>query len=56
MGDHDDDAAARPNAQNGAGQGVVAVAIEIGIGLVENDQERIAVKRPGEPDPLALAR
>ena len=47
--------AARAKAEDGAGQRFVAFGIEIGIGLVEHDQERIAIKRARERDALRLA-
>ena len=55
MGDHDDDAAARANAQDGARQRLVAFAVEAGVRLVEHHQEGLTIERPGKPDPLALA-
>ena len=36
-------------------QGGFALAVEIGVGLVEHDQERIAIERARERDALALA-
>jgi hypothetical protein len=33
----------------------IAVSIEVGVRLVEHDQERIAIKRTGERDKLPLA-
>ena len=42
MGDHHDDAAARAHAEDGVRQRLVAFGVEIGIGLVEHDEERIA--------------
>ena len=53
--DHDDDAAALAHALNGGRQRDVAVGVEIGIGLVEHHQERIAVERPRQPDQLPLS-
>jgi hypothetical protein len=55
MRDHDDDGAARAQAENGAGQRFVAFGVEIGIGFVEHDQERIAIKRARQRDALRLA-
>ena len=55
VGDDDHDAAAFAHRQNGAVQGLVAGAVEAGIGLVEDDQEGIAVERTGERHALALA-
>ena len=54
MGDHDDDAAALADALDRGRQRHVAVGVEIGIGLVEHHQERIAVERARQPDQLPL--
>ena len=55
MRDDDDDAAARAHAHNGLRQRLIAVGVEIGVGLVEHDQERIAVERAGQRDALPLS-
>ena len=55
VGDDDDDAAALPHREDGLVQGLVAGAVEAGIGLVEHDQERVAVEGAGKRDALALA-
>ena len=55
MRDHHDDAAARAHAEDGAGQRLVAFRVEVGIGLVEHDQERIAIERARQRDALRLA-
>ena len=55
VGDDDDDALAFAHAENCAGQRFVALGVEVGVRLIENDQERIAVDRAGERDPLRLA-
>jgi hypothetical protein len=55
VGYDDDNTATAPHPQNSLGQGVLAFRIEIGIRLVENDQERITVKRPGKRNALPLA-
>ena len=55
MRDDDHDPAARPHAENGAGERLLAFGIEIGVGLVEHDQERLAVERARERDPLPLS-
>ena len=55
MRDHDDDAAVLAQGADGAHQAVLAVGIEIRIGLVEHHQERIAVNRARQPDALALS-
>ena len=54
MRDDDDDAAARATREDRLGQGFVAFGIEIGIRLVEHDQERIAVERARQRDALRL--
>ena len=55
MRHHDDDAAALAHAEDCLRERLVAVGVEIGIGLVEHDQERVAVERARERDALALA-
>ena len=55
MRDDDHDAAALAHAEDGAAQRLVALGVEIGIGLVEHHQERIAVERARERDALRLA-
>ena len=55
MRDDHDDAVALPHAEDRARQGFVALGIEIRIGLVEHDQERIAIERAGKRDALRLA-
>ena len=55
MRHHDHDAAARAHAQDRLRQRLVAVGIEIGIRLVQHDQERIAIERARQRDALALA-
>ncbi len=37
------------------GEREVAIAVEVGVGLIEHQQSRIAVHSAGEPDALALA-
>src|SRR5262249_51694511 len=52
---HDDhDPAPGAHAENGAGERVLALAVEIGIGLVQYDEKGIAVERAGERDALLL--
>ena len=51
----DHDPAARAHAENGLGERLLAFGIEIGIGLVEHDQERLAVERARERDALPLS-
>ena len=46
--------APRSRAANRAGQRLVAFGIEIGVRLVEHDQEGMAVQRPRQPDALRL--
>ena len=40
--------------QDRAGQRLVALGVEIGVGLVEHDQERIAIERARQRDALRL--
>ena len=54
MRDHHHDGAARAQPENGARQRLVAFGIEIGIGLVEHDKERIAIERARERQALRL--
>ena len=54
MGDDDDDRAA-PRAPRGSpGQRLFALGVEVGVRLVEHDQERLAVERAGQRHPLPL--
>ena len=53
---HDDDSAALTYAHDRLAQGRIARGIEVGIGLIEHHQERIAIECPGEAEALALAR
>ena len=55
MRDDHHDGAALARAADRAGQRLVAFGIEIGIRLVEHDQERIAVERARQRDALRLA-
>ena len=55
MRDDDHDPAARANAENGLGERLLAFGIEIGIGLVEHDQERLAVESARERNSLLLS-
>ena len=55
MGDDDDDAAAGTHAEDRFAQRLLALRIEVGIRLVENDEEGIAVERPGKRETLPLA-
>ena len=54
MGDDDDDAAAVAHAHDGLAERFVALGVEIGVRLVQHDQERIAVERARERDALRL--
>jgi hypothetical protein len=56
VGDHDRDATARADAEYGLRQRGIAFGIEIGIGLVENHQEWIAIERAGQRYALRLSR
>ena len=51
---HDHDGAALARAAHRAGQRLVALAVEIGVRLVEHDQEGIAVERPRQRHALRL--
>ena len=53
--DHDDDRAPRLGALDRGQQRGLAVLVEIGVGFVEHQQERIAVERARQRDALALA-
>ena len=44
-----------PHAQDRLGQRLLALAVQVGVRLVQHHQERLAVERAGQPDPLALA-
>ena len=55
MGNDDDDAFAFAHAKNCMGQRFVALGVEVGVRLIENDEEWIAVDCAGERDPLRLA-
>ena len=54
MSDDDDDAFAFAHAKNCARECFVSFGVEVGIRLVENHQEWIAVDGAGERDPLRL--
>ena len=53
--DHDGDPASRPNPQDGVSQCLLALAVEIGVRLVENDQKRTTVEGTRQGEPLALS-
>jgi hypothetical protein len=54
---HDDrDPAALAHARDRVGERDFALAVEIGIGLIEHDQKRILVKRTRKRDALTLTR
>ena len=55
MRDDDDDGFVLAHDPDGARQGILAVGIQIGVGLIEHEQERIAEHRPRQPYPLLLA-
>src|SRR3954452_20954144 len=52
---HDHDGAALAGAAHRAGQRFVALGIEVGVRLIEHDQERIAVQRPRQRHALRLS-
>ena len=55
MRHHHHDGATFTRRANRTRQRLVALGVEVGIRLVEHDQERIAVQRPRQRDPLRLA-
>src|SRR5436190_19822412 len=55
MRDHDDDATPSAYSLNGLREGLFALRIEIGVRLVEHDQEGIVVEGSRECNPLALS-
>ena len=56
MRDHDDDAAAPAHAKYRLRQRRLAVGVEVRVGLVEHDEEGVAVECARERDPLLLTR
>ena len=56
VSDDDDDAFTFAHAKNCARERFVAFGVEVGIRLVENHQEWIAVDGAGERDPLRLPK
>ena len=54
MGNHDADAAARPDRSDRLGERRFALSVEVGVRLVQHDQEGIAIERPGQRHPLPL--
>ena len=55
MRDDDDDGFVLAHDADGARQRILAVGIQIGVGLVEHEQERVAEHRPRQADALLLA-
>ena len=55
MRHHHADAAARPHPLDRLSQRAFALRVEVGVRLIEDDEERIAVQGPSQPDTLALA-
>ena len=55
MSDHDRNAIPRPDREDRACKGLVTLWIEIGIWLIEHDQERIAIKCTRKRNALTLA-
>ena len=45
----------RTNAKNGLCQRLLALGIEVRIRLIEHNQERLAIERARQCDPLALS-
>ncbi len=56
MGDDDHDPAARAHAEDRLGQRLLALGIEIGIGLIQHHEEGVAKERACQCDALLLAR
>lgn len=55
MGDHDDYRAACPQSLHGRTEGFIALRVEVGIGFIENHQERVAEESSSQPHPLLLS-
>ena len=56
MRNNDGDTATRGDPLDRRRQRNFAFSVQIGVRLIHHDEEGILVKRPGKPDPLALAR
>ena len=56
MSNNDGDTAAGTNAENCRCQGLFALGVQIGIGLVQNHKEGIAIEGTSKCNSLALAR
>ena len=54
MGDDDHSRAAGGGPQNGLHQGGLAFLVEVGIGLVQHQQNGVPIERPGQGDALGL--
>ena len=50
----DGEAAALAHAEDGPRQGRFAIRVEVGVWLIEHDQERIAIERAGQRHALLL--
>ncbi len=55
VGDDHDDAAARPHAEDRLRQRLFALGVEVRVGLVEDDEERVAEQGARQGDTLPLA-
>jgi hypothetical protein len=55
MGHDHDDATAGAHSHDSLGQCLFAFGVEIGIRLIEHDQERVAIERTGKSNPLPLS-
>ena len=55
MGNDDDDAAACPDAHDRFTECLLALCIQIGVGFVEDDEERLSIQGTGKGYALALA-
>ena len=54
MRDHNHDAHTLAHSGDCLGEGLIALSIEVRVGLIEHDQKRIAVEGACQSHPLAL--
>ena len=54
MRDHNQDTPTLAHSLDRLGEGLIALSIEVRVGLIEHDQERIAVEGSCQSQPLAL--
>jgi hypothetical protein len=55
MGNDNDDPAASPDTHDGPGKRLFPVGIEVGIWLIEDDEQWVCVKSASKRHPLLLA-